>query len=63
MEKEHYGFCGFCGSELSGWTEEHAGGVAQFLKCDSCHKLWQLRFDKDGKMIEAVRQDDVEEDV
>ena len=44
MEKEHYGFCGFCGSELSGRTEEHAEGVTQFLKCESCHKLWQLLF-------------------
>ena len=46
MEKEYYGFCGFCGSELSGWTEEHAEGVSNFLKCENCHKIWQFEFDK-----------------
>ena len=61
MEKEHYGFCSFCGSELSGWTEEHSDGVNHFLKCEGCQKLWVFKFDKDGKMIEADREDGFEE--
>ena len=63
MKKEHLGFCGFCGSELSGWTEEHAGGTSNFLKCENCHKIWQFEFDKDGKMIGYGMAEDVEEDV
>ena len=51
MGKEHYGFCGFCGGELSSWTEELGKGFNLFMECKECHRVWQLVIDENGKMV------------
>ena len=49
-----FGTCAACGSSLIAWTENHKEGVTLFCKCESCQKLWQLKFNFEGDMVAAT---------